>query len=129
MIRLVKKYIGFIGLVLFLFPAGVFAAQAFTAQQAEAVKKLTPEQQSAIEDALARSGGTLTPAATESLKNSPEFQGLTSEDIVKGKQMLEKQEAAQEETNQGETNQGEAAQEETNQGEIAQEETNQGETA
>lgn len=94
MIKLAKKYIGFIGLGLFLFSAEAFAAQELSAQQAEALKQLTPEQQGAVSEELVKAGGKLTPEAIEAVKSRPEFQGLTPEDIAKGKQMLEKQEAA-----------------------------------
>lgn len=63
-------------------------------QQTEDYKKLSPEQQKAITEELTKTGGNLTPEAMEALKTRPEFQGLTPQDIVKGKELLEKQEAA-----------------------------------
>ena len=51
--------------------------------------------------AQAERGGTrdrsAVPEAMEALKNRPEFQDLKPEDIVKGKEILEKQEAAKKE--------------------------------
>jgi len=41
---------------------------------------------------MIKSGGTLTPEAIEALKASPEFQLLTPEDVIKGKEALEKKE-------------------------------------
>jgi len=45
------------------------------------VSKPTPAQQRAIQEELAKSGGVLTPEAIEALRNRPEFQGLTLEEI------------------------------------------------
>jgi len=66
--------------------------QPLTPQQTEAYKKLTPEQQRAIESELAKTGGVLTTEAMNSLKIRPELQGLTPEDIIKGKELLERRE-------------------------------------
>src|SRR4030067_1475081 len=41
---------------------------------------------------MSKTGGQLTPEAIETLKTKPEFQGLSSEDILKGKKELEKKE-------------------------------------
>jgi protein involved in polysaccharide export with SLBB domain len=51
-------------------------------QQLEALKKLSPDQRMAVE--------SLTPEAIEALKSKPEFKGLNPDDVVKGKEMLEK---------------------------------------
>ena len=72
---------------------GMVLAQQLTPQQLESFKRLTPAQQSAISEEIAKTGGNLTPAAMEALKQRPEFQGLTPDEIVKGKELLEKQEA------------------------------------
>ncbi len=61
-----------------------------TPTQTEAFQKLTEEQKRAVEDAIQQKEGTLTPDAIEALKTKPEFQGLTPEDILQGKEMLEK---------------------------------------
>lgn len=58
----------------------------------EAMQKLTPEQRKAVQDVMQEKGGALTPEAIETLKTKPEFKGLTPEDIMKGKEMLEKKE-------------------------------------
>lgn len=41
---------------------------------------------------LQKTGGVLTPEAIETLKSKPEFQGLTPEDVLKGKREIEKKE-------------------------------------
>ena len=84
-------------------PAGVFpgtlnstgqpydtSPQQLTSQQAEGLKRLSPEQQRAMQVELSKSGGVLTREALEALRAKPEFRGLTSEDVLKGKEQLEK---------------------------------------
>ncbi|MCX8111361.1 MAG: SLBB domain-containing protein [Syntrophorhabdaceae bacterium] len=66
--------------------------QQLTPQQAEALKRLTPDQQKAIQTELGKTGGQLTPEAIEALKVKPEFQLLTPEDVIKGKEALERKE-------------------------------------
>ena len=66
--------------------------QPIPPQQTETYKKLTAEQQRAIEAELAKTGGVLTTEAINALKVRPELQGLTPEDIIKGKELLEKRE-------------------------------------
>lgn len=61
-----------------------------TPQQVETLKGLSPEQQKAIQTELGKTGGVLTPEALEAIKTRPEFKGLTTEEIVKGKEILEK---------------------------------------
>jgi len=61
-------------------------------QQAEIQKKLSPQQQKAAQEVIQQKGG-LTPEAVEILKTMPEFQGLTPDDIMKGKEAIEKKEA------------------------------------
>ncbi len=63
-----------------------------TPKQTETLQKLSPEQQRAMETELSKTGGALTPEAIEILKTKPEFQGLSPEDILKGKKELEKKE-------------------------------------
>jgi polysaccharide biosynthesis/export protein len=58
--------------------------------QTEVFQKLTAEQRKAVEDAIQQKEGTLTPDAIEVLKTRPEFQGLTPQDVLRGKEMLEK---------------------------------------
>lgn len=69
-----------------------------TPQQSEILQKATPEQQMLIQKELQKTGGILTPEAIETLKSQPEFQGLTPEDIMKGKEALEKKEIEKKET-------------------------------
>ncbi|MCE5265737.1 MAG: SLBB domain-containing protein [Deltaproteobacteria bacterium] len=66
-------------------------------QQIDAFKRLSPAQQAAMNEEIAKTGGNLTPEALEALKNRPEFRDLKPEDIVTGKEILEKQEAARKE--------------------------------
>ncbi|MBI5026937.1 MAG: SLBB domain-containing protein [Nitrospirae bacterium] len=54
------------------------------------IEKLSPEQRKAIESELGKTGGVLTPEAIEQLKSQPEFKGLTPEDILQGKELIEK---------------------------------------
>ncbi len=63
-----------------------------TPEEEEKLKKLSPEQQKAIQAELVKTGGVLTPEALDALKNTPEFKDLTTEEIVKGKEALEKKE-------------------------------------
>src|SRR4030065_2314596 len=55
-------------------------------------KNLTTEQCHALKAEMSKTGGQLTPEAIEILKTKPEFQGLSPEDILKGKKELEKKE-------------------------------------
>ena len=71
--------------------------QQLSPQQIESSKRLSPAQQAAMYEEIAKTGGNLTPEAMEALKNRPEFQDLKPEDIVKGKDILDKQEAAKKE--------------------------------
>lgn len=103
---LTKRVITYVGVALMIMFIGVASVRAadttlapkddpfLTGTQAVAAQSLTPAQQAAINEELAKSGGTLTPEAMEALKSRPEFQGLSPQDIVKGKEMLDKQEAA-----------------------------------
>jgi polysaccharide biosynthesis/export protein len=68
-----------------------------TPSQTEIYQKLTTEQRKAVEEAIQQKEGTLTPDAIDALKTRPEFQGLTSQDILQGKEMLEKKEAQKKE--------------------------------
>jgi protein involved in polysaccharide export with SLBB domain len=71
------------------------AAPSLTSQQAEALQKLTPAQQQAIQQEMGKAGGRLTPQAIEVLKASPEFKDVSPEDVAKGRQLLEQNEKAQ----------------------------------
>lgn len=66
-----------------------------TPSQGEAFRKLTADQGRAIE--VQQKQGVLSPDAIEALKTKPEFQGLTPQDILQGKDMLEKKGADKEE--------------------------------
>ncbi|MEW6409337.1 MAG: SLBB domain-containing protein [Nitrospirota bacterium] len=48
------------------------------------------EQRKAVQAEMEKTGGVLTPEAIEQLKSRPEFKGLTPEDILRGKELLEK---------------------------------------
>lgn len=54
-----------------------------------AQKMLSPQQQKAVSEELGKTGGVLTKEAQEALKARPEFKGLTPQDIMKGKEILE----------------------------------------
>jgi len=66
------------------------AGTQLTPSQAEVLQKLTPEQRKVIEEVKREKGGVLTPDAVEALRTRPEFQNLTAQDILQGKEMLEK---------------------------------------
>jgi len=70
---------------------GTQSLPQLTPRQAELYQRLTPEQQRAIQAELGKSGGVLTPEAREALKARPEFKGLTPEEVLKGKALLEKE--------------------------------------
>lgn len=61
-----------------------------TPRQIETLKGLSPDQQKAIQAEIGKTGGMLTPEALDAIKSKPEFKGLTTEEIVKGKETLEK---------------------------------------
>lgn len=69
-------------------PVGAANPQ-LTPSQTELLQKLTTEQRRAVESALQQKDGVLTNDALEALKTRPEFQGLTSQDVLQGKEMLE----------------------------------------
>jgi protein involved in polysaccharide export with SLBB domain len=62
------------------------------ASQAESFRRLTPAQQNVVNEELAKTGGILTPQAIAALKSRPEFLGLSPEEIVRGKELLDRQE-------------------------------------
>jgi protein involved in polysaccharide export with SLBB domain len=76
-------------------PAAKPAAPSLTSQQAEALQKLSPAQQQAIQQEMGKTGGRLTPQAIEALKASPEFKDVSPEDVARGRQLLEQNEKAQ----------------------------------
>jgi polysaccharide export outer membrane protein len=70
-------------------PANLAGPQ-LTPYQTEVFQKLTVEQRKAVEDAIQQKEGALTPDAIEALKTKPEFRGLTPQEILQGKEILEK---------------------------------------
>ncbi len=75
--------------------AGPFAPQVLTfpgAQGSQALQQMTPAQRSAAEAELARTGGQLTPQAIDALRARPDFKNLSPDEIVKGKELLDKKE-------------------------------------
>ena len=64
-----------------------------TPQQQERLQGLTPAQKAAIKNELDRSGGRLTPEAVDTLKDIPGLEGLTPEEIEKGRRLLEQRKA------------------------------------
>jgi len=73
-----------------------------TPQQAEVLKSLTPEQKAAAMSEAGKTGGQITPEALEALKARPEFKGLSPEDVIRGKQLLEQKEQGRMEVKEGE---------------------------
>ncbi len=57
---------------------------------AYAQMQISPEQISAIQSEINRTGGGITPDTINSLKEIPEFKDLSPEEIIKGKELLEK---------------------------------------
>ncbi len=80
--------------VCLLFPFAVHAdnGSAVSQKQTEQLQRLSPAQREAIETGLGVTGGALTPEAVKTLREMPEFKGLTPEDIEKGRKLLEKKE-------------------------------------
>lgn len=58
-------------------------------QQVPTLNNMT-DQQKAVQSEFNKNGGALTPEAIETLKKSPEFKNLKPEEIIKGKELLEK---------------------------------------
>jgi protein involved in polysaccharide export with SLBB domain len=67
------------------------ARSATPAQQAEAIKSLTPAQQSAISQELGKTPGSISPEAIKALQSRPEFQGLSPEEVARGRELLQRQ--------------------------------------
>ncbi|MHB8108681.1 MAG: SLBB domain-containing protein [Syntrophorhabdaceae bacterium] len=66
--------------------------QGQSAGTEQMMKNLSPEQQNIVQQEMIKRGGTLTPEAIKTLRERPEFQSLTPEDIAKGKDVLKKKE-------------------------------------
>ncbi len=76
-------------------PSGVTvlpSVTGMTPDQAAAARNLTPAQRGAIAQELGKTGGKLTPEAVDALKGKPEFQGLSPEEVAKGKELIEQAE-------------------------------------
>ena len=79
-------------------PSGVTvlpSVTGMTPDQAAAAQNLTPAQRGAIARELGKTGGKLTPEAVDALKGKPEFQGLSPEEVAKGKELIEQAEKQQ----------------------------------
>lgn len=74
-------------------PASAPDAGQMTAEQAAVYQSLSPAQKGAIAAELGKTGGQITPGAVEALKARPEFQGLSPEEVAKGRELLQQQEA------------------------------------
>jgi len=72
-------------------------APPMTAAGQATFQSLSPAQQNAVMQELGKTGGQLTPAATEALKVRPEFKNLSPAEVAKGKELLQQQEAAKKE--------------------------------
>ena len=62
----------------------------------EKLKKLSPVQRNILESGLAGTGGVLTPEALRLLKENPEFRDISTEDVIRGKALLEERESGNE---------------------------------
>jgi len=71
-------------------------------KQTEMLQKLSPEQHSAAETEINKTGGVLTPETIKALREKPEFKDLSPENIIKGKELLEKKEIEKQEPEAGE---------------------------
>ncbi len=91
------RYVFYIAIILItaIFNSA-YAQVEVTAEQAEALRALSPEQQSAVDTELRKTGGQLTPGMIHRLKEIPEFKDLKAEDIVTGKKLLESKENVEE---------------------------------
>jgi len=69
-----------------------FAQTRAYQEEKDMLQKLSPEQRRAAEKELKKSSSVLSPEMIESLKEKPEYKGLTPDDIIKGKELLQKQE-------------------------------------
>ncbi|MCX5804733.1 MAG: SLBB domain-containing protein [Proteobacteria bacterium] len=87
-------------------PAQPGVSQQITTQQADILQRLSPEQKRAAEGAIQ---GPLTPEAIEALKSKPEFKGLKPEDVIKGKEILDKKDVGKKEPGKMETDKTPAA--------------------
>ncbi len=77
-------------------PAGTSSPQVVTPLiHLQSTQQLTPQQQKSVHEAIQQKG--LTPEAIDILKSKPEFQGLKPEDVVKGKEELQKKETQKKE--------------------------------
>jgi len=63
--------------------------KSLTPGQGAAIQNLTPAQQNAIQTEVNKQGGNITPQVIDTLKNRPEFKGVTPEEANKAKTMLE----------------------------------------
>jgi len=68
--------------------------QVITPLAPQLPSNITPQ---AVQQEMQKTGGVLTPEAVDTLKSRPEFQGLSPEDVLKGKKELEKKEAEKKE--------------------------------
>ncbi len=71
-------------------PSSAVPPPAATPNITAEFQKLNPGQRGAIEKELSKTGGALTPEAIETLRKKPEFKGLKPEEIIKGRELLNK---------------------------------------
>ena len=107
--RYQKQGIGILFAVyLLLIPGAIFAQQTgFNDLSMEAppiaevgqasFQGLSPAQQNAAIQEMGKTGGKLTPGAIDALKGRPEFQNLSPAEVARGRELLQKQEAAKKE--------------------------------
>jgi polysaccharide biosynthesis/export protein len=100
--KFLKNRLGIVFAFFVLMTPGVVSAQQtgvqdtppMTAVGQATFQNLSPGQQSAVMQELKKTGGQLTPGAVEALKSRPEFQNLSPAEVARGKELLQKQEAA-----------------------------------
>ncbi|MBI5740369.1 MAG: SLBB domain-containing protein [Nitrospirae bacterium] len=81
-------------IIFFVLGGSVCAQNTGVVVDANALQSLSPEQRGVVEAEMGKSGNVLSPEAIKSLQERPEFQGVTPEDIARGKEMIGKKEAA-----------------------------------
>lgn len=69
----------------------VYAQGQATSEAAQTFQGLAPEQQPAAKNKMIKTGDAATADTMKQLKGRAEFKGISPEDIIKGKELLEKQ--------------------------------------
>lgn len=90
----IRRYLFLITFIFYihciLSPAAVYAQAKNIPDSAEALQALSPEHGGSAGTETNNESALITPDVFKSLKERPEFKGLTPEEIVKGKELLDK---------------------------------------